>query len=710
MKIQFLGCGLRRALAVVMVTALGLSSQMAFARSPAATTGTSATPSTETPASLAARIAPEVFFAHPGIIEAVLSPSGKLLAVTSKRGDDSAARASLFVLNLDAPGKPIPVAAIKDVDIQGVRWINESRLAFQTVDSLAPSGRRDDVGGPGLFAVNPDGTGMVVLIARGLARANDATNAMQGALPDHSYGLLMVPKAREGKPNDSVVVGQVRRNAMGKPNRVVPYWLNVNTGAMQIMETNAPHSTIAWRFDRSGEPRIAMTRDGKDYSIFWRAPAQTEWKLLVQADYLNLPFVPHSVGDSGQLYVTHPDGPDRIDVLSTFDFTANAPSAKPLVRAAGFDFRGGLIPGDFGEPIKGVRVNADAEGTVWFDAAMQKMQTLADAHLPGRVNNLICGRCGAQETTVLVRSYSDKQPGELWLYRKADAKWQLLFGARRGIDERLMASVNLHRIKARDGRDLPVWVTRPIGMGDAVDASSKPMVGPAVVMIHGGPWVRDGFWRWQAMEQFLASRGYTIISPEFRGSAGYGQVHEQAGYKQWGQAMQSDVADALAWAQKAGLVNDRACVMGASYGGYASLMELARHGNLYRCGISYAAVTDLDLYASGSWRVDDDIDDFGRRYTIPEMVGDPKLDADMLRANSPIHVADKIKAPVLLAFGEADRRVPLAHGTRMREALIKAGNTPLWVTYPGEGHGGWLPKTNVDFAKRVEEFLGQHLK
>jgi dipeptidyl aminopeptidase/acylaminoacyl peptidase len=212
------------------------------------------------------------------------------------------------------------------------------------------------------------------------------------------------------------------------------------------------------------------------------------------------------------------------------------------------------------------------------------------------------------------------------------------------------------------------------------------------------------------MQQFLASRGYVVIEPEFRGSTGYGEAHFKAGFKQWGQAMQDDVADALLWAQQQGLASSKACIAGASYGGYSTLMGLVRHPELYRCGISYLAVTDLELLLKGSWFVNDDTSGLSRKHTLPQKIGDLQTDAEMIRANSPVRQAARIKAPVLLAMGELDVRVPLTHGTRMKEALEAAGNPPEWVVYPGEGHGWALPKHRIDFAERVERFLAQHLK
>jgi dipeptidyl aminopeptidase/acylaminoacyl peptidase len=229
------------------------------------------------------------------------------------------------------------------------------------------------------------------------------------------------------------------------------------------------------------------------------------------------------------------------------------------------------------------------------------------------------------------------------------------------------------------------------------------------VLVHGGPWVRGSNWSWHDTSQFLASRGYLVIEPEFRGSMGYGDAHFKAGWKQWGLAMQDDVADALLWAQKQGLASDKACIAGASYGGYSTLMGLVRHPQLYRCGAAWVAVTDLELLVKGSWWVSDDNGDLFRKYGMPTMVGSMEKDAQQITANSPVLLADKIKAPLLLAFGEDDQRVPLAHGKRMREALQKQGVEPEWVTYGGEGHGWGRLETRLDFAQRLERFLDKHL-
>jgi dipeptidyl aminopeptidase/acylaminoacyl peptidase len=171
------------------------------------------------------------------------------------------------------------------------------------------------------------------------------------------------------------------------------------------------------------------------------------------------------------------------------------------------------------------------------------------------------------------------------------------------------------------------------------------------------------------------------------------------------------VADAVLWAAREKRVDPgRVCVAGASYGGYATLMGLVRHPELYRCGIAAMAVTDLMRFVEGSWFWRDDIADEGRNFELRQMVGDATADAAMLRANSPVLLAERIRAPVLLVHGEQDLRVPFVHAKDMRSALQKAGKEPEWLVFEGEGHG-WRKLENQHlYARRIEAFLERHLK
>jgi acetyl esterase/lipase len=552
-----------------------------------------------------------------------------------------------------------------------------------------------------LYAVNIDGSEPLQLVRRtGQPLIREAS--MRSAVLDWNHVLLHAPQQQDGVTADEIILGRYELSGR-EVKSIMPLWINTKTGRTRRVATeNAPDGAMNWWFDSQGRPRALLARGKGRQSLWWRDAVAGTWRQLIEAGALSLPMGVHSVDDDGTLYVTRNEGPHQYRVLSTFDFERMRPSKEPLVRTPGFDFTGTLLRDRAGAAPLGVRVVTDAEDTVWFDPEMKRLQQEIDARFPGKISRLSCRRCGQPDMTVLVRVFSDRDPGQLWLYEAGSKRWTAVALALRSIDPRRMASVAFERIAARDGRDLPVWLTLPQGM-----VKGQPR--PAVVLVHGGPWARGGHWRWQPMEQFLASRGYVVISPEFRGSTGYGQAHYRAGWKQFGQAMQDDVADALLWAQEQGYADGRACIAGASYGGYATLMGLARHGELYRCGVAWVALTDLPLYVQGSWWIDDDISSEGRRFRLPELVGDSDKDADMLREQSPVTQAARIKAPLLLGYGEADLRIPLAHGKRMRAALITAGNPPEWVSYPDEGHSWRRVETLSDFARRMEGFLARHL-
>ena len=224
---------------------------------------------------------------------------------------------------------------------------------------------------------------------------------------------------------------------------------------------------------------------------------------------------------------------------------------------------------------------------------------------------------------------------------------------------------------------------------------------PCVVNPHGGPHgIRDewGF-SWEA--QLIASRGYAVLKLNFRGSGGYGNHYQTAGYQQWGRLMQDDLADGVRWTIEQGLVDGkRICTFGGSYGGYAALMNVARYPDLYRCAVGYVGVYDLSLmYQRG------DIQESRRGNSYLDLV----IGRDRLEQDSPVALADKIKVPVLLAHGGEDVRVPPAHAERMRAALTKAGNPPEWLYEAREGHGFYNLPSKLGLYNRLLAFLDRNI-
>jgi len=654
------------------------------------------------PASAASTTVPlpaEVFFSWPEMAQPLLSPSGRYMAVLMRGAKD---RNSLGVIDLEEVGNSKGLLQFGDVDIGNVRWLGDERLIFSVVDLQAGMGERRIA--PGLFVIDRDGKNYRELVKLRPKPMISGGPAGDDRRLDYNHKLLHVP----AQGGDEIIVGELVFGNDGTVESVQPLRLNVKNMRAQSLAGGAPPYAMDWLFDAAAEPRFAQAIHGGRVKSYWRAQGKAEWKLLKDESMLQVSWSPYAMDIQGGLFVTTASGAGGTNVLSRFDFTTNKPEPQPVVTTPGFDFKGEPVSESSGSRVLGFRAQIDAETTVWLDPAMKAAQTEIDKRMPGRVNRLTCRRCDDDKQRVLlIESFADRDPGTYLLWRSGAERPVVLGRWNKQVEVRRMAGVSFERIRARDGADLPVWMTYPPAGASAQSDADRP----AVVLVHGGPWVRGSIWAWHGLQQFLASRGYVVIEPEFRGSSGYGSVHLRAGWRQWGQAMQDDVADAVLWAAKQKLINpQRVCIAGGSYGGYSTLMGLVRQPELYRCGAAWLAVTDMLRFVEGGFWTRDDIGDEWRSYGMPTLVGDAKLDLEMLKSNSPVEQASKIRAPVLLAYGGDDQRVPLVYGKDMRDALKRAGNEPEWIVYDGEAHGFRKMENQLDFARRLEAFFAKHLK
>jgi dipeptidyl aminopeptidase/acylaminoacyl peptidase len=260
-------------------------------------------------------------------------------------------------------------------------------------------------------------------------------------------------------------------------------------------------------------------------------------------------------------------------------------------------------------------------------------------------------------------------------------------------------------ITSRDGLTLPSYLTLPprsdVG-GDGIPEQPVPMV----LLVHGGPWARDGY-GFNSLHQMLANRGYAVLSVNFRGSTGFGKDFLNAGNKQWGLKMHDDLIDAVDWAIGKGITGkDQVAIMGGSYGGYATLAGLTFTPDKFACGVDIVGPSNLETLLS----------------TIPpywaplvkvfhERMGDPNTEEGLalLKAASPLYKADQITKPLLIAQGANDPRVKQAESDQIVAAMKAAGIPVTYVLYPDEGHGFAKPTNNIAFFGIAENFLAECL-
>ncbi|MET0321596.1 MAG: alpha/beta fold hydrolase, partial [Duganella sp.] len=604
------------------------------------------------------------FFENPEFSGALLSPSGKYLAV---RVGSKEKRDRLAVVTLSDSSVKV-VAAFNDADIGNFSWVNDERLVFTATDRTV--GQGDVRYAPGLYAINRDGEKFIQLASRSgkpLITSGSSTIRNREMLPWNTY-LLGQKTAQD---SEFVYVTRPDISAPGQVHDVGLLRLNTLNGRWTPV-TGAPDDSKQWLLDDKGEPRIVTTSKKGVSAILYRDPANNAWRELINFQTYTggqHAFAPRAFGPDGTLYVVSASGRDTT-ALYRYDLAAGKVAEQPLVQLDGYDFNGSLVTGR--GKLLGVRYLTDARGTTWFDPDMKAMQDKIDGMLPNTVN-LLSLPTRPETPWVLVTAYADQFPTRTLLYNSETGSLTTVGGSHPKIKPEQMARQTLVHYKARDGLTIPAWLTLPKGDGKNL---------PLVVLVHGGPYVRGNSWGWNADSQFLASRGYAVLEPEYRGSTGFGARHFRAGWKQWGLKMQDDIADGARWAIAQGTANARRiCIAGASYGGYATLMGLIKDPDLYRCGVDWAGVTDINMMYDGHWNFTSDLPEGWKQYGMPQLVGDQVKDADQLKATSPLLRAAEIKQPLLLAYGGADMRVPLPHGTKFYNAVKQTNPNVEWVEY-----------------------------
>jgi dipeptidyl aminopeptidase/acylaminoacyl peptidase len=625
----------------------------------------------------------ETFFKRQDLASMSLSPDGKTLAaLTAVKG-----RTNIVVVSLETRKSQV-ITSFETFDVVDFFWVNNKRVFFRVADVRDVLGRARF---EGTYAIDIDGQNLRNLSDGGKAIAQGRTRLAN-----------IVPLRRTNDGTDDMIVEMEQRF-----ESIDAYRLDTRTGrTKEFLTSDAPADTDSFLLDWNLVPRVAWSSDRRTgiTTLWYREGLKAPWVELMKygvggeqeriepisfnADNETL-FVASNVGrDKAAIYAYDPKTKKLGDVI--FE--------HPMI-----DVWSGLIFDINTRKLLGVRFTADKPQVIWIDPEYRRIQAQVDASLPKTINQII--RPDDSSERLLVFAWSDTDPGRYYLLTRNPLKMEPLLPTRAEIKPELMSPTTFIQYKARDGLEIPAWLTIP-------KASSGKNL-PLVVNIHGGPWLRIyGGNMWGRPEaQFLASRGYAVLEPEPRASDGFGRKHLTAGYRQFGQAMQDDITDGVLHLIKQGIVDkNRVCLYGASYGGYATLQGLVREPDMFRCGVSFVAVTDLVEWVTSNETDTNMATKMDSSVFFHKMVGDPSKDRAMMNANSPAQHAKRIKVPVLLAMGQIDVRVPLQHGRLMRSAMEEAGVKHEYLTYAGEGHGWNKDENNFDWYKRVEKFLAENLK
>ena len=466
--------------------------------------------------------------------------------------------------------------------------------------------------------------------------------------------------------------------------------VNLDSGKGRRVEAGTPYSTD-WIVNHDGNA-IARCDWQADQSLFrimvrdglgWR-------ELLRRTDGENLAVSGMSEDGSGLIALGAMGQPRKKLWLLPLDGSA----PKVLLEDANYDVTS-VIRDRFSQATIGVTLGGLESPLRWLDHKAELRQKGLERSFPSQSVETY-GR-SVDNQRVLVRVSNSSHPAIYYLVDFSKKTADIAGEEYPGLTGAMLGEVRSITYKARDGYEVPAYLTIPPG----ATRSNLPLV----VMPHGGPASRDqrDFDWWS---QFLASRGYAVLRPQFRGSTGFGEAHRIAGERQWGKRMQDDITDGIKAMVEQSVVDPaRICIVGASYGGYAALAGAAFTPDLYACAVSVGGVADLPMMLGNvKKRSGSDSDSLAYWH---EHIGSP-YDTDVI-AKSPARSAANVRAPILLIHGVEDTVVPIAQAEAMFRALQAESKSVSFIRLDGEDH--WLSRSamRIRLLQEIETFLAKYL-
>jgi dipeptidyl aminopeptidase/acylaminoacyl peptidase len=479
------------------------------------------------------------------------------------------------------------------------------------------------------------------------------------------------------------------------------YRLNLTTGESILLQQNP--GFVGFVTDDDFNVRIAMSPQLDGSMAVLKPNGANDWKpwLHVPASDAMTTHMMFVDADARTLYAM--DSRDRnTAALVAFDLLSDQPLARIIAEDARADVSDLLEHADTHAPLAyGVNVERREfhviNESIRDDVRDLNARGLGEWRLSSRTED---------DRTWTVNFSSDVNPGSNYLYQRESRKLTKLYDCYPVLADLPLARMQHTTLTSRDGLSMVSYLTLPVHADVRKEAltSSEPL--PLVLLVHGGPWARDEY-GYNSYHQWLANRGYAVLSVNFRASTGFGKSFINAGDGQWGAKMDDDLCDAVDWAIARGIADPkRIGIMGGSYGGYATLWGLSAHADRYACGVDIVGPSNLETLLASTpphWEA--------MRATLYRQLGNPETPAGLalLRDRSPLHRAANIRKPLLIGQGANDQRVKQAEADQM-VAAMKTNNIPVtYVLYPDEGHGFQRPANRISFNAMTEQFLAKYL-
>lgn len=616
------------------------------------------------------------FLKKDGFGDVQISPDGTYLAATVPRGD----RTGLVVVRRQDMGRTAAFSLGPNTHISGFRWVSNERLLVSMAEQFGSEDQPTPTGE--LYAIDADGKRAELLVG---FRVQESSATRIKTKKEEDVSAFLVDDL---PGDDRYVIIEAWPFASEPWTRAER--MDVQTGRRTLV-ARAPVPRASFSTDPAGVVRFARGSLADNASkLYYRAGETAEWSLVSDEAVTGVFESVLGFSDDGQvayLLQEHKTGPDAVVAYDTRNG-----ERRELLRDAEVDPQDILVAPGGRRPL-GALFSSAGTRTAFFDEQSDtaKLYRMLEGSFKGQ--SVRIGSATTDGKLAVVEVWSATNPGDFYLFDISARRAEHLLGRRDWVDPKRSAEVRPVSYQARDGLRIDGFLTLPKG------ASAGPA--PMVLLPHGGPFGIYDAWAFDNQAQLLAEAGYAVLQVNFRGSGNRGRAFKAAGAREWGGKMQDDLTDAVKWAVAQGLADPaRVCVVGASYGAYAAMVGLARTPELYKCGVGYVGVYDLEKMVAEDSR--------GNRSGanwMREWVGE----GDMLRAASATNLAGAIKAPVLLVAGGSDRVAPIAHSRAMQSRLEAAGVPVRTLYVTTEGHGFYEERNLREYYALLLDFLADNI-
>ncbi|MBT1064715.1 S9 family peptidase [Bowmanella sp. Y26] len=621
---------------------------------------------------------PADFAADHSFVDTELSPNGELLAVTIVH--EGKRQLAIFrtqdkkmVGGAKFPGRQETGQAY---------WVNNERLVIKLLES-EPWDEQPKFYGQ-LFAVDYNGKNGELIYGVGAGESK----ASRLRKKEDTFGWGDVISILPDDPMHILISSTPMSD--GGERRATIHKLNVYDGKMSSALTRSPVSYARFITDGNGNLKIAFGRDAEGDRRTFRY--ENEQWTEISAEF-GPGFYPLALNEAGdKLYYL--DDPKK-DLKGLFELDMLSGAKREIYTDDQVDITSVTYSSD-GNSIYALRVDPDYPTYVMLNSSNPEAELYRQFldNFPGYKIS-ITSRSDDGRWWLLYAS-NDIDAGTYYLYDKEKHALRPMFANLSHLKAEQLSQSEPVSFVTSDKVTISGYLTYP-------QSVSNEQKVPLVVLVHGGPHgVRD-YWSFDREVQLLASQGYAVLRVNFRGSDGYGRMFREAGHRQWGGLIMRDIIEGTRWAAGQERIDaSKICIMGGSFGGYAAVQAAIVEPDLYRCVIGTVGVYDLPLMFEKG-----DIPEllYGESY-LTDVLG---KDEAQLRAFSPVYNADKLKAAIMIAHNKKDRRVPIEHAERLRDALDQADKPYEWFIKDTEAHGFSNAANRADYYQAVSQYLSKHL-